>query len=69
VWSETQSVDVVNGIYNVYLRKVTKLDTVVFNQPMDLGIKLDGENSEMSPRTPSSAAAFALLSTLLEAVR
>jgi hypothetical protein len=35
------------------------MDSVVFNRPMDLGIKLAGEPSEMSPRTPLAAAAYA----------
>ena len=41
VWSETQVVDVDDGIYNVYLGAVTALDTVAFDQPIDLGIKLE----------------------------
>jgi hypothetical protein len=59
VWHETQSVNVVDGIYNVYLGKVEPLDTVAFNQAMDLGIKV-GTDAEMTPRTPLVAAAYAL---------
>ena len=54
VWTEMQTVDVENGIFNVLLGKVTDLSTLAFDQPMDLGINLDGE-SEMSPRTPLAA--------------
>lgn len=59
VWSETQVVDVENGTYNVSLGAVVPLDTLAFDQPIDLGIKLDGEPSEMSPRTPLVATAYA----------
>lgn len=58
VWQETQSVDVENGIFNVLLGKVTPLDTVRFNTPIDLGIKVD-EDLEMTPRTPLAGAAYA----------
>ncbi|MFV1979785.1 MAG: hypothetical protein ACC655_01415 [Rhodothermia bacterium] len=59
VWTEPQSVDVKAGVFNVLLGKVTDLSTLAFDQPMDLGIKLDNEASEMSPRTPLAAAAYA----------
>jgi len=59
VWTEAQSVDVVGGVFNVLLGEVTDLSTLAFDQPMDLGIKLDNEASEISPRTPLAAAAFA----------
>jgi hypothetical protein len=60
IWTETQSVDVNNGVFHVYLGAVVSLDTVDFRQPFDLGIKLDGELSEISPRTPLAAAPYAL---------
>ncbi|MFV1979786.1 MAG: hypothetical protein ACC655_01420, partial [Rhodothermia bacterium] len=59
VWTEPQSVDVEGGVFNVLLGEVTDLSTLAFDQPMDLGVKLDNEASEMSPRTPLAAAAFA----------
>lgn len=59
IWSEPQTVDVSDGVFNVLLGKVTDLSTLAFDQPMDLGIKLDNEASEISPRTPLAAAAFA----------
>ena len=59
VWTEVQSVDVNNGVFNVLLGKVTDLSTLAFDQPIDLGIKLNGEDNEMSPRTPLAAAAYA----------
>ncbi len=58
IWMETQSVDVDSGVFNVYLGAVTAMDTVAFNQAIDLGIKV-GADPEMSPRTPLAAAAYA----------
>lgn len=58
VWEETQSVDVVDGIFNVLLGKVTPLNTVPFDTAIDLGIKV-GTDPEMSPRTPLAGAAYA----------
>jgi hypothetical protein len=59
-WSEAQTVDVVAGVFNVWLGSVTPFDTVQFDQPMELGIQVDGEASEMTPRTPLTAAPYAL---------
>ena len=59
IWSETQgSVEIVGGVFNVLLGTVTPLDTVRFNRPLSLGIKVGGD-SEISPRTPLAAAAYA----------
>jgi len=59
IWMETQSsVEVVGGIFNVLLGSVTPLDTVRFNRPLLLGIKV-GADAEISPRTPMAAAAYA----------
>jgi len=59
VWEEVQQLDVIDGIINVQLGKVESLDTVAFNQPIDLGIKL-GVAPEISPRTPLTGSAYAL---------
>ena len=61
IWSQTQSgVSVSNGVFNVVLGGVglTSLDTVAFNEPIDLGITIGG--NELVPRTPLVAAAYAL---------
>jgi len=58
IWEETQSVNVVNGIYNVQLGAVVPVDTIKFNAPIDLGVKV-GADAEMAPRTPLVAAALA----------
>jgi len=60
IWSESQSVDVTDGVFNVALGSVSSLDTVKFNQPIDLGIKLDNEGAEMAPWVALGASAFAL---------
>jgi hypothetical protein len=59
IWSEQQSVDVEAGVFSVYLGAATPLDTVSFDEPIELGIKIDSEASEMSPRTPLAAAPYA----------
>ena len=60
VWSETRPIDINSGIFNTHLGKVTPLDSVLFDQPMELGVKLAGEGAEFSPRIRLAAAAFAL---------
>ncbi|MGA7306931.1 MAG: hypothetical protein WBW88_18830 [Rhodothermales bacterium] len=60
VWTETQpSVQVTDGVFNVLLGSVTPLDTIAFDQPIDLGIKV-GTDDEITPRTPLTASAFSL---------
>ena len=60
VWTETQpSVVVTDGIFSVLLGSVTPLDTVAFNQPIEIGIKV-GADPEISPKPPLSAAPYAL---------
>jgi hypothetical protein len=58
VWQETQYVDVVDGVFSALLGKITPLDTVRFNEAIDLGIKV-GADPEMSPRTPLAGVAHA----------
>jgi hypothetical protein len=59
VWTEPQSVDVTDGVFHVLLGKVTDLSTLAFNEPMELGIKIDTEASEMTPKTPLAATPYA----------
>ena len=58
IWEETQSVNVVDGLYNVLLGSVVPVDTIRFNQPIDLGVKV-GADPEMTPRTQLAATAVA----------
>lgn len=59
IWSETQSIDVNDGVFNVYLGVSTPMDTVAFSESIDLGITLVGSGVEMSPRTPLVSGAWA----------
>jgi hypothetical protein len=59
VWTETQVVNVDNGVFHVLLGSVTPLDTVAFDDPIDLGITVNG-GAELTPRTALTSAAYAL---------
>jgi hypothetical protein len=61
IWSQTKAGTVVsNGVFNVILGGVgdASLDTVAFNEPIDLEIKYG--NIVLTPRTPLTSAAYAL---------
>jgi hypothetical protein len=59
-WSETHpNVAIVNGVFGVALGSVVPLDTVDFSTPLDIGINVNGAG-ELSPRTPLTAAPYAL---------
>lgn len=59
VWLETQpSVKIVDGVFNVRLGSVVPLDTVRFNKPLLLRIKV-GSDPEIQPHTSLAAAAYA----------
>jgi hypothetical protein len=60
LWSETQSVTVSKGIFNVVLGSVTPID-LEFNEGYWLGIAVEGE-AELSPRIPLAAAAYSFSS-------
>lgn len=60
IWSETQSVDVVDGLFNVSLGALTRLDTVAFGEPIELGIQIDGDPPELTPRTRLASSPYAL---------
>ena len=62
IWSQTKTnVVVSNGVFNVILggTGLTSLDTVAFNEQIELGIAIEG-SAEMAPRTPLTSAAYAL---------
>jgi len=62
VWSQTKnSVAVADGLFDVVLGGVgaASLDTVAFDQPIELGITV-GTDPEISPRTTLAASAYAL---------
>lgn len=59
LWSETQSVNVSNGLFNVQLGSVQQLISEVFNiDTLFLGIQV-GSDPEMAPRQQITSAAFA----------
>ncbi|MFV1980926.1 MAG: hypothetical protein ACC655_07215, partial [Rhodothermia bacterium] len=61
VWNENHAnVPVISGGFNVILGSPTSpLDTVAFNEPIDLGITING-GTELTPRTPLTSTAYAL---------
>lgn len=61
LWSESQTVDFVNGIFNVLLGKVAPLpDTMFSGQTLYLGIAVDTD-PEMTPRQPLVSLPYAFL--------
>jgi len=57
-WSESQSVVVINGIYNVQLGSQTPLTSLQFNETYFLEIEVDSE--VMEPRIPLSLTPYSL---------
>lgn len=58
LWSETQTVPVANGIYNVSLGTVTPI-TLAFDAPYFLGVAV-GADAEMTPRQPLASVPYAI---------
>jgi hypothetical protein len=56
LWSETQSITVVNGIFNVILGAVNTLD-LPFDEQYYLGIAI-GDDAELSPRIALTSSAY-----------
>ncbi len=69
LWTETQTVAIADGIFNVLLGSVTPFPPTLFAAPGErfLGIKLENE-SEMSPRFRLTSVAYALQSAEAENV-
>jgi hypothetical protein len=65
IWSEVQSVGVVNGVYNVVLGNTTPLDESVFTGQLYLTVAV-GTDSDMSPRTPLTSAPYAIVAKKLD---
>ncbi|MFV1979788.1 MAG: tail fiber domain-containing protein [Rhodothermia bacterium] len=57
IWSRNYTVEIVEGVFNVSIGGLF-LDTLRFNRPLSLGIKV-GTDPEISPRTQLAAAAYA----------
>jgi hypothetical protein len=62
-WSETQSVDFSEGLFQVYLGDVNTLPDTIFNgQTLYLGIKV-GTDEEMTPRQRLATTPYSFLSS------
>ncbi|MGA7306275.1 MAG: hypothetical protein WBW88_15465, partial [Rhodothermales bacterium] len=60
VWSEAHGlVPVVNGVYSVILGETVPFDSLTFDVPIELGVKINSD-PEISPRTTIMAAPNAL---------
>lgn len=58
LWTENQSVQVTNGLFNVNLGEVASL-TLPFNEPYWLGVTV-GTGTELTPRVELTAAGYSL---------
>lgn len=59
IWTESQTVALSTGLFNVSLGSVTALDSLAFTQLYYLGIQVAGDADELSPRQPLGASAYA----------
>jgi hypothetical protein len=59
LWTEVQSVSVEDGVANAVLGRINPL-TLAFDDPYWLGITIGQNPTELSPRIPMAAAAYAL---------
>ena len=55
LWTETQSVATVGGLFNVILGSITPISGIAFNRQMWLGVTV-ASNEEITPRTPLTSA-------------
>ena len=58
-WTETQTVQVQNGLYNVLVGSVTSFSGLPFDKPYYIGISVNS-GPELSPRIMLTAAPYAL---------
>ena len=66
LYGETQSVIVINGIFNALIGSVAPL-TLAFDQPYFIGISAGGD-TEMTPRQPLAASPYAIRSASSESL-
>jgi len=65
LWSETQTVQTVKGSFSLLLGGTNPIpDSIRFDKPLWLGVRVDGAN-ELTPRTPLASAPYALNTTTL----
>ena len=58
LWSESQSITPVNGLYSAVLGQVSAFPAGLFTQPLWIGVAIAG-NAEMTPRQPLSSVPYA----------
>ncbi|MBE0646043.1 MAG: hypothetical protein IH600_18315 [Bacteroidetes bacterium] len=66
LWTESQNLTTVRGIFNVQLGRVTAL-TLPFDRQYWLGIRVDG-GAELAPRTPLTMAPYAFHASSIKGV-
>lgn len=64
IWAETQSVVIVDGIFNVLLGNVTEF-TIPFDRSYWLGVTV-GEGEELLPRSPLTSTAYSFTARTVE---
>ena len=64
IWTETQDVVIVYGLFNVIMGKINPL-TIPFDRPYWLGITI-GEDPELTPRIELAASAYSLNARTVE---
>ncbi len=67
LWTETQSVEVLDGIFNITLGELVAL-SLAFDVPCWLGIEVESE-SELDPRVELTAAPYAFRAAIADSVR
>jgi len=60
IWTDSQSLALQNGLFNVTLGQNTSLNLIPFDKPYYLGIQIAGDSAEMTPRQLLGASAYAL---------
>jgi hypothetical protein len=65
LWTETQSVNVANGIYSVILGNSIPLDETLFNGQRYLAVAI-GADVDLAPRTPLTSAPYAFVAKALD---
>lgn len=66
-WTEDQTVTVSQGLFSALLGAVNPLD-VAFDEPYELGVRVEGSVSELSPRVRLGSAAYALRAAVADSV-
>ena len=60
IWTESQGITPLSGLFNVALGSVNSLASIPFNTPYYLGMQVAGDSNELSPRQLLGASAYSL---------